>query len=106
MHNTDYIGPFLHEISGLVGKRWSFRVLWELRTHKMMRYNEILESLSVISPSTLAETLRHLEKHMLVRRVSYGKNPPFRVEYNITEKGIALIIASSPLVKWAIQKKI
>lgn len=105
LQSSDYIGPFLQEVSVLVGKRWSFRVLWELRGRKKMRYNEILQSLISISPSTLAETLRYLEGESLVKRASYGKNPPFRVEYSITEKGMNLIIASSPLVKWAIQKR-
>ncbi|MCA2003926.1 MAG: helix-turn-helix domain-containing protein [Candidatus Nitrosotenuis sp.] len=106
MHNTDYIAPFLYEISNFIGKRWNFRVLWELRAHKKMRYNELLESLSGISPSTLAETLRYLEKESLIKRSVFGNNPPFKVEYNVTEKGLALIVASSSLVKWAIRKAI
>lgn len=71
-----------------------------------MRYNEILESLRGISPSTLAETLRYLEKESLIKRSVFGKNPPLKVEYSVTEKGLALIVASSSLVKWAIRKAI
>jgi DNA-binding HxlR family transcriptional regulator len=91
-------------MSRFVGKRWNFRVLWELRNRKVMRYNEILESLHGISPSTLADVLKSLQKEMLVKRAVYGKTPPLKVEYSITQKGLDLIVASSPLVKWAIQK--
>lgn len=106
MPDIDYVSPFLSEVANFIGKRWNFRVLWELRTHKNMRYNEILANLRGISPSTLAETLRYLEKQSLIRRARYGKSPPFRVEYSITESGIALIVASSPLIKWAIKRTI
>ncbi|MDC8438040.1 MAG: helix-turn-helix transcriptional regulator [Candidatus Nitrosotenuis sp.] len=104
MQSSDYISPFLSEMSRFVGKRWNFRVLWELRNRKVMRYNEILESLHGISPSTLADVLKSLQKEMLVKRAVYGKTPPLKVEYSITQKGLDLIVASSPLVKWAIQK--
>lgn len=102
--NTDYVGPFLLEVSSIVGRRWSFRILWELR-NKKMRYGELLETLKGISPSTLAEVLRHLQKESLIRRKVHGKVPPLKVEYNITKKGLDLVVASSPLIKWVMRKK-
>jgi DNA-binding HxlR family transcriptional regulator len=80
-------------------------VLWELRNHKKMRYSEILESQKGISPSTLSEVLRSLQKEELVKRIKHGKFPPCTVEYNITKSGIDLIVASSALVKWAMKNK-
>lgn len=105
LQNTDYVSPFLFELSDFVGKRWNFRLLWELRNRKVMRYNELLESLKGISPSTLADVLKRLQKESLVKRVAHGKVPPYRVEYSITKKGLELIIASSCLVKWMIKKR-
>jgi len=104
LQNIDYVSPFLHEVTSMIGKRWNFRVLWELRRHKHMRYNELLASLDGISPSTLAETLRYLEGQKLIKRASYGKSPPYRVEYMVTESGFTLLVASSPLIMWAIKK--
>lgn len=103
--DIDYVSPFLFELSDFVGRRWNFRVLWELRNHKTMRYGELQASLGEISPSTLASVLRNLQKEDLIKRTSHGKSPPYRVEYKITKKGLDLIIASSYLVKWAIKKK-
>lgn len=106
LQKTDYLIPFLSEVSSIVGKRWSFRIIWELRHCNKIRYNELLERLGVISPSTLSDTLKFLYNQGLITRSVSGKNPPLRVEYEITKKGIDLLIASSNLVKWAIQKEI
>ncbi len=105
LQNTDYVSPFLFELSDFVGRRWNFRLLWELRNRKVMRYNDLLEALKGISPSTLASVLKSLQKEALVKRVAHGKAPPYRVEYSITKKGLELIIASSYLVKWMIRKR-
>jgi DNA-binding HxlR family transcriptional regulator len=102
--HIDYVRPFLHEVSGIVGKRWNFRVLWELRNGKKMRYGELLESLSGISPSTLADVLKQLQTEFLIRRTIHGKTPPFKVEYKITANGMDLVVASSSLIKWAMRK--
>ena len=54
------------------------------------RFRE-LEHLCVgISSRTLAERLRQLEREGIVRRRSYPESPP-RVEYELTEKGDALL---------------
>ncbi|HEY8109352.1 MAG TPA: helix-turn-helix domain-containing protein [Candidatus Nitrosotenuis sp.] len=102
----DYVRPYLGEVSSFVGKRWNFGVIWELRNNKKMRFNQLLSSLAGISPSTLSSTLKSLEKSGLITRTRYGKTPPFKVEYSITKKGIELIVASSPLIKWVMKKRI
>ena len=102
--HQDYVRPYLGEVSSFVGKRWNFGVIWELRNNKKLRFNELLASLAGISPSTLSSTLKGLERNGLVASTRYGKTPPFKVEYRITGKGIDLIVASSPLIKWAMKK--
>jgi DNA-binding HxlR family transcriptional regulator len=102
----DYVRPYLGEVSSFVGKRWNFGVIWELRNNKKMRFNQLSSSLAGISPSTLSSTLKRLEKNGLITRTRYGKTPPFKVEYSITKKGIDLIVASSPLIKWVMKKRI
>ena len=102
--NTDYLLPFLTDISNFVGKRWSFRIIWEMRHNKKIRFQELQNSLSGISSSTLSETLKNLQKEKLISRTSHGITPPYKVEYMITKRGMDLLIASSSLVKWAITK--
>jgi DNA-binding HxlR family transcriptional regulator len=101
----DYVRPFLSDASKIIGRRWYFGVLWELRNKKKTRFSQLQESLAGISPSTLADVLKHLQKESLIKRVAQGKTPPLKVEYSITEKGLGLIIASSPLIKWAMREK-
>jgi DNA-binding HxlR family transcriptional regulator len=103
--DIDYVRPFLHDVRNIVGKRWNFHVLWEMRNQKKIRYNELLYSLHGISPSTLSEVLKQLQKESLIRRVAHGKVPPLRVEYSITQKGLDLIVASSALLKWTMKER-
>lgn len=104
LKEIDYVRPFLSDASRIIGRRWYFAVLWELR-NKKKRFSQLQESLAGISPSTLADVLRSLQRETLIRRSAHGKTPPIKVEYNITEKGLGLIIASSSLIKWAMREK-
>jgi DNA-binding HxlR family transcriptional regulator len=54
------------------------------------RFNELERSLHGISPKTLSERLRELERHGVVERRTYPE-VPVRVEYSLTDKGRALI---------------
>ena len=54
------------------------------------RFSELEHSCAGISPRTLSERLRALEDEGLVERRSYAESPP-RVEYELTEKGGALL---------------
>ena len=54
------------------------------------RFSELEHSCAGISPRTLSERLRALEDEELVLRRSYAESPP-RVEYELTEKGAALL---------------
>ena len=54
------------------------------------RFTELEHSCSGISPRTLSERLRALEQEEIVVRRSYPESPP-RVEYELTEKGEALL---------------
>jgi DNA-binding HxlR family transcriptional regulator len=55
-----------------------------------MRFSELERSLKGISPKTLSERLRKLEESSVVKRTCYAEVPP-RVEYELTEKGHALL---------------
>ena len=104
-NGIDYMRPFLLRISKFYSKKWNLQTLWELHRHKKLRYGELLESLQGISPSTLAETLKSLQKDGLIERTIYGKIPPYRIEYSVTKSGTELICASSALIKWAMKNR-
>ena len=54
------------------------------------RFCELERSLAGISPRTLSLRLRALEEEGIVERQTFGEVPP-RVEYALTEKGLALL---------------
>jgi DNA-binding HxlR family transcriptional regulator len=58
------------------------------------RFSALERSLEGISPKTLSERLKALEKAGIITRKSYAEVPP-RVEYSLTEMGRDLI----PLVE-------
>jgi DNA-binding HxlR family transcriptional regulator len=77
----------------LIGSKWTALILHDL-SEGARRFSELEHACSGISPRTLAERLRTLEHEDIVERRSYPESPP-RVEYELTEKGLALL----PIVK-------
>jgi DNA-binding HxlR family transcriptional regulator len=86
-------------IIDVVGKKWTICIVNHLGRVKSLRYNEIKNQIGVISPKTLSDTLKILEKEKLITRNVYPETPP-RVEYSLTKKGNELQIALKPLLQW------
>jgi DNA-binding HxlR family transcriptional regulator len=64
-------------------------VIRDLAEHRA-RFCELERSLAGISPRTLSLRLRSLEEEGIVHRATFPEVPP-RVEYALTEKGLALV---------------
>jgi len=90
----------LEGIIDTIGKKWTLLVINAIGNCEKLRFNQILEELRGISPTTLAETLKELQKEKLIRRESFAEIPP-KVEYSLTEDGVELRRAIIPLLKWA-----
>jgi len=54
------------------------------------RFGELLEVMGNVSPKTLSQRLKMLEEIGFVQRQAFLEIPP-RVEYRLTEKGLALV---------------
>ena len=83
----------------VVGKKWAICIVNHLGRAKSLRYNEIKNQIEVISPKTLSDTLKVLEKEGIIKREVYPETPP-RVEYSLTKKGDELKTALLPLLQW------
>lgn len=59
-----------------------------------------MSTLEGISPKSLTDLLKELQKKGLVRREAFPEVPP-RVEYFLTDDGRQLCEAIIPLIKWA-----
>lgn len=73
----------------LIGNKWTPLIIRDLVKGEK-RFSELERSLHGISPKTLSERLKKLEDARVVNRKCYAEVPP-RVEYTLTEKGIALL---------------
>ena len=73
----------------IIGAKWTALLVHDL-SEGPRRFSELERSCAGISPRTLSERLRALEDEGLVDRRSYAESPP-RVEYELTEKGEALL---------------
>ena len=73
----------------IIGAKWTALLVHDL-SEGPRRFSELEHSCVGISPRTLSERLRALEEEGLVLRRSYAESPP-RVEYELTEKGVALL---------------
>jgi DNA-binding HxlR family transcriptional regulator len=73
----------------IIGAKWTALLVHDL-SEGPRRFSELQHSCAGISPRTLSERLRALEEEGLVERRSYAESPP-RVEYELTDKGQALL---------------
>ena len=73
----------------MVCGKWTLLVIRDL-AEDSQRFCELERSLEGISPRTLSLRLRALEEEGIVERRTYPEVPP-RVEYQLTEKGRALL---------------
>ena len=69
--------------------KWTLLIIRDLAEGRS-RFCELERSLHGISPRTLSLRLRALEEEGIVERHTFPEVPP-RVEYALTEKGVALL---------------
>jgi DNA-binding HxlR family transcriptional regulator len=73
----------------IIGAKWTALLVHDL-SEGPRRFSELEHSCAGISPRTLSERLRALEDEGILERRSYAESPP-RVEYELTDKGAALL---------------
>ncbi|MGE5630554.1 MAG: winged helix-turn-helix transcriptional regulator [Caulobacteraceae bacterium] len=81
--------------------KWTFLILRDL-FEGTKRFGELRKSLHGISPKTLTERLKMLEKNGILVRTAYPTIPP-TVEYTLTEKGESLKPIVKQLKLWGAQ---
>ena len=78
--------------------RWKLPILIVLRTGTK-RFNEISKEVNGITDKVLANELRDLENHKLIKRTVHEIFPP-KVEYTITQHGLSLDAVLLSLQTW------
>ena len=70
-----------------------------------LRFNELLNNINNISPKTLSDRLKELNKAGLIKREVFPEIPP-KVEYSLTQDGVEVRDAMIPLMEWAYKKSL
>lgn len=91
-------------IIDVVAKKWSICIIGLLGNYERMRFNEIKRELTGISPKSLSDRLKALQKEGLIGKNVYAE-VPLRVEYFLTADGRSLFEALRPLMEWVREKR-
>jgi DNA-binding HxlR family transcriptional regulator len=90
----------LEGIINIIAKKWAILIISIIGHHEKIRFNDIQQRLDGISPKTLTDVLKDLQKENLISREAFSEIPP-RVEYSLTKDGKQLCEAVLPLIRWA-----
>jgi DNA-binding HxlR family transcriptional regulator len=90
--------PLVQKGMDLISKRWNGLIIQTLLTGSH-RFSEIEASIP-ISGRLLSERLKELEKEGIVTREVFSE-VPIRVEYSLTEKGLALTPIIREVENWS-----
>ncbi|MEW6222511.1 MAG: helix-turn-helix domain-containing protein [Candidatus Hadarchaeota archaeon] len=91
-------------IINVISKKWALSIIGTIGNNKKIRFNKIMENLEDISPKTLADRLKELEKSGLIEKEVFAEIPP-RVEYSLTQDGVEVRDSIIPLMEWASKKE-
>ena len=89
--------PFTRAI-GTIGNKWKPIIIDVIGT-RTTRFGQLAAIIPIISRKVLTEQLKELEGDGLVERVAYSELPP-RVEYKLTEKGLAFLPILEDIKQW------
>lgn len=91
----------------LVGGKWKAVILYHLKDEEK-RYNELRKALPGVTERTLSIQLKQLEEDELISKKVYGKKPPLKVVYSLTEFGKSCTPLLNAILGWgnmvAVQK--
>ena len=73
-----------------IGKKFTVLILRNMINGKQSRFNQLLNSIEKSNPKTLSTRLREMQRLGLIKRKVYSNERPIRIEYSLTQKGLAL----------------
>jgi DNA-binding HxlR family transcriptional regulator len=89
--------PFTRAI-GAIGNKWKPIIINVIST-RTIRFGQLDAIVPHISRKVLAEQLKELEQDGLLERLAYKELPP-RVEYKLSEKGLAFLPILEAIKEW------
>jgi DNA-binding HxlR family transcriptional regulator len=99
--NSGPFSPSFLAAAELVGKRWIGAIVWAIY-HGHNRFGELQTTIPRLSARMLSERLKELEAEGILERQVFPETP-VRIEYHLTEKGLALRSVLVALSQWTIK---
>lgn len=100
--DKDVLAPFCpaytHAME-IIGRRWTGAIIRSMLAGAS-RYSEIVSAVPGLSDRLLSERLKELESEGIVAR-SVTPSTPVRIDYTLTEKGLALASVVREVADWA-----
>jgi len=93
----EYSCPLGKAMSAL-GSKWKPIIVLVIKDRKL-RFGELAVRINVISRKVLTDQLREMQTDGLIIREEFKELPP-KVEYSLTEKGLALLPILYQLEEW------
>ncbi|WP_079433284.1 helix-turn-helix domain-containing protein [Zoogloea sp. LCSB751] len=91
----------VRELLTKIGDKWTIFVVLSLDLlGGRARFSELERAVPGISQRLLSSTLKNLERDGMVVREVFPEVPP-RVEYELTDLGLSLLLPTQGLVDWA-----
>ncbi len=81
-----------------LGSKWKPIIIHTINTRKI-RFGQINALIPLITRKVLTEQLKEMEEDGILLRESFSELPP-RVEYSLTEKGLALLPVLKSVCEW------
>ena len=88
----------LEAAMAMIGGKWKILILWQL-ANGTKRFGELRRLVSGVSEKMLIQELKELTADGITRRHDFNEVPP-KVEYSLTEFGMSLAVACTPLCDW------
>ncbi|WP_414837424.1 winged helix-turn-helix transcriptional regulator [Candidatus Nanosalina sp. VS9-1] len=85
--------------ASIVSKKWHPVIIHRLLSQGGMGFNQLKDEVGGISSKVLSESLEDLEEKRIVNREVVSEKP-FRVKYQLTERGRKLESAIQEMINW------
>jgi DNA-binding HxlR family transcriptional regulator len=83
---------------GTIGNKWK-PIILNVIGSRTIRFGQLDSIVPLISRKVLAEQLKELEEDGILERLAYKELPP-RVEYKLSEKGLAFLPILESIKEW------
>lgn len=96
-----HLCPKFENAFEILGKRWTGLIIRVLMNGPM-RFKDISAKIPGMSDRMLTERFKELEQQGIINRHVYPEMP-IRIEYDLTDKGLALRLVMDEVQKWSDQ---